>query len=219
MGSKWPRVVAVGLTGGIGAGKSTALAMFRDLGAVVLSADRVVHALYAEPEVTKQLVGRFGEDILAEDGTIDRRRLAQKVQGNLEALRWLEHLTHPRVRRAISRVIAEAPSGSVVVCEVPLLFEAGFADLFDLIVTVEAGPHTRRARSVHGFASELFAQFEGLQASAERRARASDLVYFNDGSIEDLSDFVRQAYRHAQAMLDQASGDEGGEVPKNGGCS
>lgn len=194
-------VAVVGLTGGIGAGKSTALSLFRDLGALTISADQVVHDLYRQPEIAREIGCHFGAEVLAEDGTVDRRRLAQKVQGDREALRWLEELTHPRVKQAIQCAIAQASPGSVVVCEVPLLFEAGFADLFDLIVTIEAGPHTRRKRSVHGFAPELFTEFEGLQVSSKQRAEGSDLVYFNDGSIEELREFVRQVYQRAQAYL------------------
>jgi len=197
------KVVAVGLTGGIGAGKSTALAFFRDLGAVTLSADEVVHGLYAQPEVAQQVGRHFGAEVLDKDGAINRRRLAQRVQGDRQALRWLEELTHPRVKEAIQRIIAEAPPGSVVVCEVPLLFEAGFAPLFDLLVTIEAHPDARRRRSTHGFAPELFAEFEALQASSERRVKGSDLAYFNDGSLEELRRFVTQAYQQARGLLER----------------
>lgn len=196
-------VVAVGLTGGIGAGKSTALAFFKELGALTVSADRLVHDLYGRPEVAALVAGHFGPEVLDARGRIDRKRLAAAVRGRPDELARLEAITHPRVAGSIMRRIDKAPAGTVVVCEVPLLFEAGYEALFDLIVTVEAGPETRRRRSIHGFGLEQFSEFERLQASSERRAAGSDLVFFNDGGPDELRDFVRTAYERAQTLLEE----------------
>ncbi|HLA80944.1 MAG TPA: dephospho-CoA kinase, partial [Thermoleophilia bacterium] len=128
-----PGVVAVGLTGGVGAGKSTALAMFGELGALTASADQIVHDLYTQPAFVARMVGQFGPGILDPDGNIDRRRLAEMVKGRRDKLQWLERLTHPLVADEIERIISEAPAGAIVVCEVPLLFESHFEALFDLL--------------------------------------------------------------------------------------
>jgi len=198
-------VVAVGLTGGIGAGKSTALSMFRDLGALTVSADQVVHALYARPEFRDRVVARFGQSGLDSEGAVDRGRLADSVRGDARALRWLEKLTHPAVAEEIERCIKEAPPGTVIVCEVPLLFETGSQGLFDLVVTVEAALENRRRRCIHRFDPAVFVRFEELQACTDERVAGSDLVYFNDGDVERLSEFVRGTYARAQELLEELS--------------
>ena len=198
------RIVAVGLTGGIGAGKSTALTMFAEEGALTLSADQIVHDLYRRPEVVRCVAERFGPDVLGSDGTLDRRRLAGAVQGRREALRWLERLTHPLVAAEIERLLDEAPDGSVVVCEVPLLLESGFQDKFDIIVTVEAAQEQRLRRSAHRTSREAFLEFERLQSSTEERVQASDFAYRNDGDVAALRTFVRSAYARAASLLGDA---------------
>lgn len=201
MTEKRPDVIAVGLTGGIGAGKSTALSLFAETGALVVSADAVVHDLYARDDCKAALVDHFGPGVLDAGGHVDRVSLAGLVHGRPEELRWLEELTHPLVRAGIETFIGSAPAGSVVVCEVPLLVESGLEGLFDLVVTVEAAPGIRRARSRHRFGAQMFAELEGLQASSERRTAASDLAFFNDGDLEHLQMFVHEAYARARALL------------------
>lgn len=196
-----PDTVAVGLAGGIGAGKSTTLALFADMGALTISADRVVHDLYSSPEFATQVVEHLGPDILGGDGAVDRGALARRVKGDREGLRRLELLTHPLVKAEIEHFLATAPPEAVVVCEVPLLFESGFEALFDLIVTIEAGRENRVDRSSGRFDPAAFAEFEKLQASTERRVKGSDMAFFNDGTIEDLAGFVREAYARAEAIL------------------
>jgi dephospho-CoA kinase len=194
-------VVAVGLTGGIGAGKSAALAFFADLGALTVSADQVVHRLYSQRGLSARIAAHFGPDVLDERGTVDRAKLAETVRGRRDELAWLEKLTHPLVSRQIQRFIGRAPKGRVVVCEVPLLFEAGYEGLFDLVVTIEAGPENRRSRSIHRFDLDQFSEFERLQASSERRVEGSDLAFYNDGDLTELGEFVHKAYELATGML------------------
>ena len=194
-------VAAVGLTGGIGAGKSTALRYFGEAGALTLSADEVVHHLYAREEVERSLAEHFGLQVLAVGGEVDRRRLAEAVRGRPDQLTWLESLTHPLVAGEVKRFVREAPSGSVVVCEVPLLFEAGMQDFFDLIVNIEARADLRRERSVHTFDEELFGELEALQASTDRRVQGADLAFHNDAALPDLRRFVDVALDRARALV------------------
>jgi dephospho-CoA kinase len=194
-------VVAVGLTGSIGAGKSTVLALFSECGALVFSADQLVHELYECPVVTSQVAEHFGAWVLDGAGSVDRARLAEAVRGRPAELHWLEGLTHPMVATEIAHRVEAAPQSSVVVCEVPLLVESGFESLFDLIVTVEAGSEVRRLRSTHHFGLEQFAELEALQASREQRVRGSDLVVANDGDLDQLGESVREAFAVARGML------------------
>ncbi len=200
--------VAIGLTGSIGAGKSTALRMFADRGVAVLSADALVHEIYERPEVGALIARHFGQGVIAADGSLERARLAEAVRGNSGELRWLEGVTHPLVSEEIARRMEEAPPGGLIVCEVPLMFEAGLDDLFDLVVTVEAAPEVRRKRSTHKFGLEQFGEFEALQASSQRRVAGSDLVFVNDGTLEELRDFVDRVCERARRILagDSAKG-------------
>lgn len=195
------RVVVVGLTGGIGAGKTTALALFEEAGAITISADQIVHDLYAQPRVVKKVAEHFGSQVLDDRGVIDRAVLARRVRRRRGELRWLEQLTHPLVAKEIQRKVKAAPAGSIVVCEVPLLFEAGYQKLFHLIVTIEAGSDVRRQRSVHDFDLGQFSELEQLQHSTEQRVAGSDLVFFNDGHVDEMRAFVQQAYERASMLL------------------
>jgi dephospho-CoA kinase len=197
-------VVAVGLTGGIGAGKSTALTLFEEAGALTISADRLVHEFYLRPAVAERIGAHFGSVVLDDLGTVDRSCLARAVRGRPDELRWLEDLTHPWVAVEIERAVEAAPAGTVVVCEVPLLFETDYERLFDLVVTVEAGGRIRRLRSTHDFGLEQFSEFESLQASSRRRVEGSDLAFFNEGGLEELAQFVRDAYERARALLQRS---------------
>jgi dephospho-CoA kinase len=185
----------------MGAGKSTALHMFAELGAITLSADGLVHDLYERPEIARQVNDHFRGGVLEDRGGVDRSRLAASVRGRPDELGWLEDLIHPLVAEEIERRIEAAPVGSVLVCEVPLLFESGYEALCDLVVTVEADPEARRARSVHSFDLDQFSELDGLQASSERRVRESDLAYLNDQGLAALESFVEKAYGKAQSLL------------------
>lgn len=195
-------VVVVGLTGGIGAGKSTALALFAQEGAQVLSADEVVHGLYHDADVCTLIGEHFGRGVLSDDGrSVDRACLAAVLRGRRDELHWLESLTHPLVAAEIERRIDAASPGTVMVCEIPLLFESGLEQLFDLVVTIEAGEEIRRLRSVHGFDLRQFGELEDRQLSSTERAAASDLVFYNDGAPQELAGFVHRAYEDAQGRL------------------
>jgi dephospho-CoA kinase len=195
-------VVAVGLTGGIGAGKSTALALFEQEGALTFSADRIVHDLYSKFSVVARIGAHFGRGVLDDDGVaVDRSRLAAALRGRPDDLRWLEELTHPLVAKEIERRIRSAPAWSVVVCEVPLLFESGLEELFDLVITVEADEDVRRMRSIHGFDLGQFAEFQNRQLHSRDRAQAADVVFYNNGTTDDMAEFVHGAFKAARRLL------------------
>jgi len=184
------RPVAVAITGGIGAGKSEALAAFARHGAATVSSDEIVHRLLREDAgVREALLERFGDRILDEAKQIDRSAIADIVFPDPEALDWLEGLLHPLVSREYlewREQLGRLPNPpAVCVTEVPLLYEVGGQDRFDAVVVITAPPEIRAART--RVPSEL--REPRLLPDEEKAARA-DYVYVNDGSLEELDAFV-----------------------------
>lgn len=181
-----PRVL--GLTGGIGAGKSEALAAFAECGAATLSSDAVVHALYHDPEVRDAVVARFGPGVLDGRGEIDRALLGPRLFADRDGMRYVESLLFPRISGERERWIAEQrrrdPPPPVLVCEVPLLFEADLAHLFDAVVVVTASEGHRRQR-VEARGQDFDARSSQQMPEGEKVARA-DHVYVNDGTRQEL---------------------------------
>ena len=178
----------LGLTGGIGAGKSTALAAFAQLGCPTLSSDAIVHALYLEPEVRTAVVEHFGPGVLGDDGEVDRAALGARVFPDDTDRRWLEQLLHPRVSAALERWRGEqetAHPGALLVHEVPLLYEAGIADRYDAVVLITAPAGVRNARR-----PEHFEQRAATQLPEAEKAAQADYVYVNDGTPAELERWV-----------------------------
>lgn len=178
----------VGLTGGIGAGKSEALAAFERAGAATLSTDRVAHDLLDRGDVRELLVGRWGQDV-APGGKVDRDRVAEIVFEDPDELRWLESQTHPRVGEAVLEWRRRLdPDVEVAVVEVPLLFEASMEGVFDATVAVVADDAIREDRLEGRGQTGL----EGLEGRERRqldqsdKADRADHVIRNQGSLDDL---------------------------------
>lgn len=186
------RPIAVAITGGIGAGKSTALAAFRRHGAATVSSDEIVHHLLrSDPEVKTALVERLGEDILDERGIPDRERIARRVFGDREALDFLEKLLHPLVSReylAWREQLAALPTPpKVCVTEVPLLYEVGADKRFDRVVVVTAPATLREAR--RGGRKD---DRESRLIQDREKVKRADFVYVNTGTPEDLDAWVAE---------------------------
>ena len=184
------RPVAVAITGGIGAGKSTALASFRRHGAATVSSDEIVHHLLAnDPEVKEALVERLGEDILGADGAPDRERIAFRVFKDRDALDFLEKLLHPLVSREYltwREQLAGLPNPPrVCVTEVPLLYEVGGEKRFDKVVVITAPSKLREAR--RGGARD---DREARLLPDREKAKRADFVYVNTGTPEELDAWV-----------------------------
>jgi dephospho-CoA kinase len=181
----------VGLTGGIGAGKSEALAAFERLGAATLSTDRVAHDLLEDDEVRAALVERWGE-VIAPNGKVDRDRVSAIVFNDRGELAWLESVTHPRVGAHVLEWRQNLdPAVPVAVVEVPLLFEAAMENAFDATVAVVADDELRDAR-LRDRGQGGLAGREERQLDQAEKARRADHIIRNDASLEELESEVRK---------------------------
>jgi dephospho-CoA kinase len=182
-------VLRVGLTGGIGSGKSTVAALLAGHGAVVVDADRIAREV-VEPGTAglAAVVAEFGEGVLAPDGSLDRPALAAVVFADPAARARLDAVVHPLVRRRAAELMAGLPDDAVVVQDVPLLAETGQAGSYDLVLVVEADPETRVARLVaRGLAADDARARIAAQASDEQRRAIADVVLDNRGTPEQLA--------------------------------
>jgi dephospho-CoA kinase len=180
----------VGLTGGIAAGKSEALAALERLGAATLSTDAVVHELLADGRVRDELVARFGPDV-APDGTIDRAAVARHVFERPEERQWLEGVLWPKVGERVWDWRQEAdgrqPRPRAAVVEVPLLFESGMEKGFDHTIAVVAQESIREERAA-GRGHEALESRSTRQLSQTEKAQRAEFVVRNDGSLDELEE-------------------------------
>ncbi len=205
---KWTKdYYLIGLTGAMGSGKSEAAQLFQEAGAMVVKADELAHEVLQSPVLRPALLRLLGDDILAE-GRISRPAVAAKVFGNSEKLEKLNGLIHPEVRRRFTEIQSGLSDGQILVYEVPLLFEAGLADQFDLTVTVSAPEDVRYARvkARNNWSREEFLARDRAQLPLTEKEKLADLVIENTGSKEDLEAAVvdlLEKVRRARKRQDQ----------------
>ncbi len=194
-------VPLVGLTGGMGAGKSTALAALERMGAAVLSTDAVVHELYRSDPLRAAVVKRWGEEV-APGGVVDRAAVAAHAFANEGERKWLESTLWPLVGERIAAWVQETrarrPPPRAAVVEAPLLFEAGMAPAFDATVAVVAEESLRQARAA-GRGHALAAERTARQLSQEEKVRQATFAVHNDGTEEEME-------RELSAILDKLEG-------------
>jgi len=211
-----PSVLNVGLTGNIAAGKSSVVELFRRWGATVIDADELARQAQAPGgEVLAALVRRFGADVLAPDGALDRAALRGKVMGDQAALDALNQIVHPAVRQRRDELLREARErGDVlVVNDIPLLFEVLDPAQFDIVVLVDAAPTVRRTRlrAMRGLSNDEADRMLAAQMPAERKRARSHFVIDNDGRLPDLQRAARAVFeelrrRAARAALGRPAG-------------
>ncbi|HEX2096044.1 MAG TPA: dephospho-CoA kinase [Solirubrobacterales bacterium] len=190
--------LTIGLTGGIAAGKSEALAAFQRLGAATISSDAVVHELLDCEPLLGLLVERWGEGV-APAGKVDRGKVGEIVFADPRQLSWLEEQIHPLVGERIGARLSALPEGTeVAVVEVPLLFEAEMEKVFDTTVAIVTADGLRRERA-EARGHTLVAEREARQLSQSEKAARAEHVVANDGSLEDLE-------RHLSELLDKLRG-------------
>ncbi|MYV99192.1 dephospho-CoA kinase [Streptomyces sp. SID3343] len=187
----------VGLTGGIGAGKSEVARRLAELGAVVIDSDRIAREV-VEPGTPglAAVVAEFGPEVLLPDGTLDRPGLGRIVFGAPERLAALNAIVHPLVGARAAELTAAAGPDAVLINDVPLLAENDLAGLYDLVVVVDASPATQLDRLVHlrGMPEADARARMGAQASREQRLAVADVVIDNDGPLEALEPQVRKLW-------------------------
>ncbi|MFF8589874.1 dephospho-CoA kinase [Streptomyces sp. NPDC015220] len=198
-------MLKVGLTGGIGAGKSEVSRLLVECGAVLIDADRIAREVVAPgtPGLAA-VVEAFGRDVLAEDGGLDRPKLGSIVFADPDRLAELNSIVHPLVGARSRRLEEAAAEDAVVVHDVPLLTENGLAPLYDLVVVVDASPETRLDRLVRlrGMTEQDARARMAAQATRDERLEIADVVIDNDVPLEELrrrvtrvwADLVRRAH-------------------------
>jgi dephospho-CoA kinase len=183
-------VLKVGLTGGIGAGKSAVSTRLAALGAVLIDSDKLAREVVAAgTEGQAEVVAAFGAGVLGPDGELDRPALGARVFGDDEARRRLEKIIHPRVRARAHELATAAPPGAIVVNDVPLLVETGQAASYDLVLVVTADVETRirRLAETRGMAADQARSRIAAQATDEARAAVADVLIPNDGTLDELT--------------------------------
>ncbi|WP_433534814.1 dephospho-CoA kinase [Micromonospora sp. CA-249363] len=191
-------MLRVGLTGGIGSGKSAVAARLVELGAVLVDADRVAREVVAPgTEGLAEIVATFSAAVLDADGALDRAALGALVFSDETARRRLEAITHPRVRARTAELVAAAPPDAVVVNDVPLLVEVGLAPTYHLVVVVQTAVPTRLERLTRdrGMARAEAERRIAAQADDDRRRAVADVVVTNDGSLAALHSAVDALWR------------------------
>ena len=205
----------MGLTGGIGSGKSIALAYLRELGAAVISSDDLVHGLYSRREIVTAVRKRYGDTVL-HGGEVDRPALARIVFADSDELQWLERQLHPHVHAALEGWMAgqvrHRPRPVLVVAEVPLLFETGIEGIFDYVVLITAPADTRRRRLTAKLTDGEFSRRLAQQMPEDDKAARSDFVFDNTGTRKELREFVGETVAAILAAArEQAAGGGAGE--------
>ncbi|MEV5884499.1 dephospho-CoA kinase [Streptomyces sp. NPDC052020] len=190
-------MLSVGLTGGIGAGKSEVSRLLVECGAVLIDADRIAREV-VEPGTPglDAVVAAFGADVLAEDGSLDRPRLGSLVFADPEKLAVLNSIVHPLVGARSRELEAAAAEDAVVVHDVPLLTENGLAPLYDVVVVVDADPATQLDRLVRlrGMSERDARARMAAQAGREQRREIADIVIDNDVPLEELRRRVKDVW-------------------------
>ena len=182
-------MATIGLTGGVGSGKSTVAALLAGHGAVIIDADAIAREVVApgQPALV-ELVEAFGDAILAADGSLDRAALAAAAFTDDDARARLNAITHPRIAARTAELMAAAPPDAVIVHDVPLLVENGLAPAYDLVVVVEADAEVRLERlAQRGLPAAEARRRMAAQASDDERREVADVVVTNNGDLTALA--------------------------------
>ncbi|GAA5024520.1 dephospho-CoA kinase [Streptomyces siamensis] len=190
-------MLKVGLTGGIGAGKSEVSRLLVEHGAVLIDADRIAREVVAPGTAgLAAVVDAFGRDVLAPDGSLDRPRLGAIVFADPEKLAVLNAIVHPLVGARSRELEDAAPDDAVVVHDVPLLAENGLASMYDLVIVVDVAPETQLDRLVRlrGMTEQDARARMAAQATREKRREVADVVIDNDVALGELERRVRDVW-------------------------
>ena len=204
-------MVVIGVTGGIGTGKSTVAAMFQRLGAAALDADRIAHRMMEPKRVAwRHIIKMFGEEVLNEDRTINRQALARRVFSDEESRRRLEAILHPRVMREIwqrVRRLRRAKRVKAVVLDVPLLVEVGAHKDVDALVVVTAPSDRQRERlkQQHGWSDEEISARMGAQWDVSAKVALAEHVVDNANGVDATRTQVKRIWNQLVGPLSRQS--------------
>ncbi|MUL40762.1 dephospho-CoA kinase [Streptomonospora sp. PA3] len=190
-------MLRVGLTGGIGSGKSAVARRLADHGALIIDADRIAREV-VEPGTSglEEIVAEFGTEVLTDDGRLDRPRLGEIVFSDSARLAKLNAIVHPRVGKRTEELMARASADAVVVYDVPLLVENDLGGLYDVVVVVDVGEEEQVARVVRdrGMPEDQVRARIRAQATRAQRCAAADIVIDNSGTPEELDAKVAEVW-------------------------
>ncbi|WP_407564240.1 dephospho-CoA kinase [Streptomyces sp. 184] len=205
-------MLTVGLTGGIGAGKSAVSRLLASYGAVIVDSDKIARE-EVEPGTPglAAVVAEFGAEVLAEDGSLDRAKLGGIVFADADRRQALNAIVHPLVRDRSAALQEAAGPDAIVVNDVPLLAENGLAGLYDVVVVVDAAPATQLDRLVRlrGMAEDEARARMAAQATREQRLAIADIVVDNDGTQAELAERVRKVWEELVARKGVTGRDSG----------
>lgn len=199
-------MLRVGLTGGIGAGKSSVASVLVRRGAVLIDADRLAREVVAPgTDGLAAIVATFGAEVVGPDGSLDRAAMAARVFGDDAARKRLEGIIHPLVRGRTGELMAAAPAHAVLVNDVPLLVESGLTATYHLVIVVEAAPETRVARlaETRGMSRDEALGRIRAQAGDDLRRAAADVLLTNDGTRAELDAAVEALWRERLAPFEE----------------
>jgi dephospho-CoA kinase len=205
-------VLRVGLTGGIGSGKSSVSGRLGERGAVVIDSDVLAREVVARgTDGLAEVVEAFGDGVLTADGELDRPAVGKLVFGDETARRKLEAVIHPRVRARAAEIERAAPADAVVVHDIPLLVETGQADKFDLVLVVDVPVEVQveRLTGPRGMAEDEARRRIASQATREQRLAAADVVIDNAGSLDELDHRVDAVWAELTKRLTQSLTEHG----------
>ncbi len=191
----------LGLTGGIGSGKSTAARMFADLGAIVIDADAIAKEVLEPGQVGyESVINNFGEEILDSSGNVDRVVLAGKVFGDTTKLKELEEIVHPAVATKVAEIRESLPAGAIIIYDTPLLIEKSLQQQFDQVIVVLAPEALRTQRLLaRGLAQNDIIVRMSNQATDEQRREIANYVIDNSSSLVELREEVQKVWTQISA--------------------
>lgn len=201
-------MIRVGLTGGIGSGKSSVARRFGELGAVVIDADAIAREVVAPGEpALEEIAHRFGTVVLQPSGELDRGALAALVFTDAEELQALNAITHPRIAKRSAELIEQAPRDAVVVYDMPLLIENGLAGQWDWVVVVLAPAKLRMQRLLaRGVGADHISERMAAQVSDEQRKAVADIIIDNSSGLAELQRQTDDAWQRMTGARDDRAG-------------
>jgi len=183
----------IAITGSLGTGKSTILKILQNLGFSTFSCDEVVKNLYKNPDIQKKIIEIFGKEILSIDGKLNKKKILEKILEDNKLKEKLESLFHPLVKEKLLEFIRERKEEKIIFAEVPLLFEAGWEDLFDEIWVITCSPLTQKERILRkGLEEKLGEKLLKLQLSLKEKEKKAHKIIFSEKSFEELEKEIKE---------------------------